>query len=73
MEPYARENEEELNEDGTKREEATDRNGEGGVHVPRLLWHHTWDLVQCNWEFDGLLLETKISTKEDQWSGDTEP
>lgn len=73
LEPYARENEEELNENGAKRKNTTDKNGCNVAHVPRLRGDLPGNLVGAHRLFERLALETHVATYESQRHGNTEP
>ena len=73
LKPDASEDEEQLDEHRPKRKHASDENGHGIVHVPRLRRDLAWNLIRSHRFLQRLSLETQVTPHESQRDGDTEP
>jgi len=73
MQPDRRENEEEFDEDGTERKNASHENGEKGFHVPNLFGNLSWDLIGSNTNFLRGFLESIIASEENEWDRNAKP
>jgi len=63
--PNGRQDEEELDEYGTKGQDTSHQNREQGAHVPHLFGDLTWDLIRANGVFRDGFLVSEVASKED--------
>ena len=66
VEPHGGEDEEELDEDSTKRQNASDQNAKHRVHIPWLLGYLPGNLVGAHRVFQCRGLVAKVGADEDQ-------
>lgn len=66
VEPHGAEDEEELNEDSAKRQNASNQDAEHRVHVPWLFRYLPGNFIGAHWIFKCWGLVAKVGADEDQ-------
>ena len=66
VQPHGGEDEEELDEDSAKRQNASNQDAKHRVHVPRLLGYLPGNLVGTHWVLKCRGLVAKVGAHEDQ-------
>jgi len=73
VKPNGGKDEEELDENSTKWQNASHKNGKEGLHVPNLVRNLSWNLIRSNFNFFCWFLKAKIASEEDERDRNSEP
>ena len=73
VQPHGCQDEEELDEDCSKGQNAANEDAEHRVHVPGLLWNLPGDLVSSHWVLQRWGFVAKVRADKHKGYGDAEP